>query len=83
MPITLSFPKLTFDGVLQITYSSLIDVRVVKLGNLDTAKAVIGEVNEVPVCNQTPISGSNVMNNTQEILAPEPAHGIYCRMFPF
>ncbi|KAM5567982.1 coilin [Rosa sericea] len=35
------------DGSLEIDYSSLIDVRIVKYGNLNTAKAVTGDQNDV------------------------------------
>ncbi|KAF5450197.1 hypothetical protein F2P56_030566 [Juglans regia] len=43
------------DGSLKINYSSLIDIRIVKYGNLDTTE-VTGEVIEVPAGNQTPVS---------------------------
>ncbi|KAG6713859.1 hypothetical protein I3842_05G174000 [Carya illinoinensis] len=57
------------DGSLKINYSSLVDIRIVKYGNLETTE-ITGEVIEVHVGNQTPVSC--VAANTP-VQAPIPA----------
>ncbi|KAF5443075.1 hypothetical protein F2P56_035665 [Juglans regia] len=54
------------NGSLKISYSMLIDVRIVKHGNLGTTKTVTGEYNEVFLGNRTPVSGVRVSNNNKE-----------------
>ncbi|XP_050276460.1 coilin isoform X5 [Quercus robur] len=63
------------DGSLKIDYSSLVDVRIVKHGNFNSGKAVMSEVNEVPVDNQTSVSGFGASNNNKETPAPTRENG--------
>ncbi|KAM3706208.1 hypothetical protein ACJW31_03G136500 [Castanea mollissima] len=63
------------DGSLKIDYSSLVDVRIVKPGNFNSGKAVVSEVNEVPVDNQTAVSGFGASNNNKETPAPTRENG--------
>ncbi|XP_075660040.1 coilin isoform X3 [Castanea sativa] len=63
------------DGSLKIDYSSLVDVRIVKPGNSNSGKAVVSEVNEVPVDNQTAVSGFGASNNNKETPAPTRENG--------
>ncbi|GMY26340.1 coilin isoform X2 [Fagus crenata] len=63
------------DGSLKIDYSSLVDVRIVKHGNLDSAKVVVSVVNEDPVDNQIAVSGFGVSNNNKETPAPTRENG--------
>ncbi|XP_062158326.1 coilin isoform X2 [Alnus glutinosa] len=64
------------DGSLKINYSSLLHVRIVKHGNLDSsAKAVTGRVNKVPVDNETAVSGFSVGNNNKETPATARENG--------
>ncbi|XP_041013208.1 coilin-like isoform X2 [Juglans microcarpa x Juglans regia] len=57
------------DGSLKINYSSLVDIRIVKYGNLDTTE-VTGEVIEVPAGNQIPVS---CVAASTPVQAPIPA----------
>ncbi|XP_059448133.1 coilin isoform X2 [Corylus avellana] len=64
------------DGSLKINYSSLLHIRIVKHGNLDSsAKPVTGGVNEVPVDNGTALSGFSISNNNKETPAPARENG--------
>lgn len=63
------------DGSLKIDYSSLVDVRIVKHGNFNSGKAVMSEVIEVPVDNQTSVSGFGASNNNKETPAPTRENG--------
>lgn len=67
------------EAFLQIDYSSLVDVRIVKHGNFNSGKAVASEVNEVFVDNQTAVSGFGASNNNRE--TPAPTQGIYFMLF--
>lgn len=71
--------KLTIERLLQINYSSLVDIRIIKHGTLDTTEEVNSDVIEVPVGNQTPVVSSVVVS--APVQAPIPARGIYCRLF--
>ncbi|KAE8023555.1 hypothetical protein FH972_009235 [Carpinus fangiana] len=60
----------------KINYSSLLHIRIVKHGNLDSsAKPVTGRVNEVPVDNGTALSGFSISNNNKETPAPARENG--------
>ncbi|XP_042984262.1 coilin-like isoform X4 [Carya illinoinensis] len=60
------------NGSLKISYSMLIDVRIVKHGNLGTTKTVTGEYNELFLGNRTPVSGVRVGNNNKETPSRTP-----------
>ncbi|GAV74936.1 hypothetical protein CFOL_v3_18416 [Cephalotus follicularis] len=61
------------DGSLEMDFSSLIDVRIVKHGNLSSAKSVTSAVNEVDERDQTAVTSQPKNNN--EVHAPTKENG--------
>lgn len=61
---------------LQIDFSSLVDVRIIKHGNLDVANAVSGTVNETPVSDKDTVQDSTPNGNSKE-KKDVPLPGIY------
>ncbi|KAL6969371.1 hypothetical protein U1Q18_029084 [Sarracenia purpurea var. burkii] len=60
------------DGSLEIEFSSLADVRIVKHGNSDSTKAVTGSVNDGSVGNEVAMSTRVPTDNDKQAHAPTP-----------
>ncbi|KAK9276142.1 hypothetical protein L1049_005673 [Liquidambar formosana] len=73
------------DGSLEVDFKSLVDIRIVKHGNLEVANtitggvnaanAVIGRVNGTPVGDQSAVSDFRPNNNNKEKHAQTPENG--------
>lgn len=63
------------DGSLEIDFSSLVDVRIVKHSNSDSGKAVTNKVNEGPLGNKDAISNLVHSNNDKQKHTPNTGNG--------
>lgn len=83
--VTLSYKILTAVALIQIDFWSLVDVRIIKHGDSDPAKADDdSRINEAPSRDQEPISGGETtMNKNQMVDHTTGAHEIYNLFFSF
>lgn len=64
------------DGSLEVEFTALVDVRIVKKGNLDAAKSVTGMVNGTPVHDKDSVQHTTPNGNKKEKKdVPPPVNG--------
>lgn len=66
---------------MQIDFSSLVDVRIVKHSNLDSGKAVTDKVNEGPLGNKDAISNLVHSNNDKQKHTPNSGIALFSTWF--
>lgn len=83
--VTLLYKILTAVALVQIDFSSLVDVRIIKHGDSDPAKADEGStINEAPTRDQEPVSGGETtLNKNQMVDRTTGANEIYNLFFSF